>query len=118
MLGMAMALSSTAIVLKLLLERGEIDSAHGRIALAILLFQDICVIVFIVALPLLSAQAESFSLWGILRSAIILGGLYLFVRHLLKPLLRAILQTRAPELFRLTILALVLGTAWVTAHAG
>ncbi|MEJ2525073.1 MAG: cation:proton antiporter [Desulfuromonadales bacterium] len=117
-LGMAMALSSTAIVLKLLLERGEIDSAHGRIALAILLFQDICVIVFIVALPLLSAQAESFSLWGILRSAIILGGLYLFVRHLLKPLLRAILQTRAPELFRLTILALVLGTAWVTAHAG
>lgn len=117
-LGMAMALSSTAIVLKLLLERGEIDSAHGRIALSILIFQDICVILFIVTLPLLGSQSDSFSLWAITKSAIILGGLYLFVRHLLKPLLRGILRTRAPELFRLTILALVLGTAWVTAHAG
>ena len=117
-LGMAMALSSTAIVLKLLLERGEIDSAHGRIALSILLFQDICVILFIVALPLLGSQSGGFSLWAIGKSVLILGGLYLFVRHLLKPLLRGILKTRAPELFRLTILALVLGTAWITAHAG
>lgn len=117
-LGMAMALSSTAIVLKLLLERGEIDSAHGRIALAILLFQDICVILFIVALPLLGSQSGGFSVWAIGKSALILGGLYLFVRHFLKPLLRGILKTRAPELFRLTILALVLGTAWITAHAG
>jgi len=117
-LGMAMALSSTAIVLKLLLERGEIDSAHGRIALSILLFQDICVILFIVALPILGSRSGSFSLLAIAKSALILGGLYLFVRHLLKPLLRGILRTRAPELFRLTILALVLGTAWITAHAG
>jgi len=117
-LGMAMALSSTAIVLKLLLERGELDSAHGRIALSILIFQDICVILFIVALPLLSSQASGFSVWAVSKSALILGSLYLFVRHLLKPLLRGILRTRAPELFRLSILALVLGTAWMTAHAG
>jgi len=117
-LGMAMALSSTAIVLKLLLERGEIDAAHGRIALAILIFQDICVILFIVILPMLDSQPDSFSLWAIAKSVMILGTLYLFVRHLLKPLLRGILLTRAPELFRLTILTLVLGTAWVTAHAG
>jgi len=117
-LGMAMALSSTAIVLKLLLERGEIDSAHGRIALGILLFQDLGVILFIVALPLLGSESDGFSLWAIGKSALILGGLYLFVRHLLKPLLRGILKTRAPELFRLTILALVLGTAWITAQAG
>ena len=45
-LGMAMALSSTAIVLKLLLERGEVDAAHGRMALGILLFQDLCIILF------------------------------------------------------------------------
>ena len=89
-LGMAMALSSTAIVLKLLLERGEIDSAHGRIALAILLFQDICVILFIVALPLLGSQSGSFSALAIGKSALILGGLYLFVRHFLKPLLRGL----------------------------
>lgn len=117
-LGMAMALSSTAIVLKLLLERGEIDSAHGRIALSILLFQDICVILFIVALPLMVSQQGSFSGWAVGKSMIILGGFYLFVKILLKPLLREILKTRAPELFRLTILAFVLGTAWLTAHAG
>ncbi len=117
-LGMSMALSSTAIVLKLLLERGEIDSAHGRISLAILLFQDICVILFLVLLPLMGSQQGGVSIWAIAKSALILGGLFLFVRYLLKPLLRGILRTRSPELFRLTILALVLGTAWVTAHAG
>ncbi|MDH3999221.1 MAG: cation:proton antiporter, partial [Desulfuromonadales bacterium] len=117
-LGMAMALSSTAIVLKLLLERGEVDSAHGRTALGILLFQDLCVIFFIVALPLLGSAEHSFSPWSILKSTAILASLYLFVRHLMNPLLRRVLSTRTPELFRLTILALVLGTAWATAHAG
>jgi len=117
-LGMAMALSSTAIVLKLLLERGEVDAAHGRIALGILLFQDLCIILFIVVLPLLGKHDQAFSLWSLARTLAILCGLYLFVRHLLKPLLRLILRTRAPELFRLTIIAVVLGTAWATAHAG
>jgi CPA2 family monovalent cation:H+ antiporter-2 len=117
-LGMAMALSSTAIVLKLLLERGEVDAAHGRTALGILLFQDLCIILFIVALPLFSGNDHAFTLWALAKTGVILGGLYLFVRRLLKPLLRIILRTRAPELFRLTIIAVVLGTAWATAHAG
>ena len=117
-LGMAMALSSTAIVLKLLLERGEVDAAHGRMALGILLFQDLCIILFIVALPLLGETGQDFTIWALVKTALILGSLYLFVRHLLKPLLRIILSTRAPELFRLTIIAVVLGTAWATAHAG
>jgi CPA2 family monovalent cation:H+ antiporter-2 len=117
-LGMAMALSSTAIVLKLLLERGEIDSAHGRIALGILLFQDLCVILFLVALPLLGSRPQTFSAWTVAHAALIMGTLYVFVRHLLTPLLRGILRTRAPELFRLTILVLVLGTAWATYEAG
>ena len=117
-LGMAMALSSTAIVLKLLLERGEIDSAPGRISLGILLFQDLCVILFLVALPLLGSEPHTFSFWTVVHAALIMGTLYLFARHLLTPLLRGILQLRSPELFRLTILALVLGTAWATYEAG
>jgi len=117
-LGMAMALSSTAIVLKLLLERGEIDSAPGRISLGILLFQDLCVILFLVALPLLGSEPHAFSFWTMGHAALIIGTLYLFARHLLTPLLRGILQLRSPELFRLTILALVLGTAWATYEAG
>lgn len=117
-LAMAFALSSTAIVLKLLLERGEIDSAHGRIALGILLFQDICVIFFLVALPLLGSEPQAFSLWTLAHASLIIATLFLFVRYLLKPLLRGILRTRSPELFRLTILVLVLGTAWATHEAG
>jgi CPA2 family monovalent cation:H+ antiporter-2 len=117
-LAMAFALSSTAIVLKLLLENGEIDSAHGRIALGILLFQDLCVILFLVALPLLGSQPQSFSFWTVVHAGVIMGTLYLFARHLLTPLLRSILRIRSPELFRLTILALVLGTAWATYEAG
>lgn len=117
-LAMAFALSSTAIVLKLLLERGEIDSAHGRVALGILLFQDLCVILFLVALPLLGSQPHIFSIWTLVHAGLIMGTLYLFARHLLTPLLRGILRTRAPELFRLTILVLVLGTAWATYEAG
>lgn len=117
-LAMALALSSTAIVLKLLLERGEIDSAHGRVALGILLFQDLGVILFLVVLPLLGSNPQAFSLWTFIHAGLIMGTLYLFARHLLSRLLQAILQTRAPELFRLTILALVLGTAWATYQAG
>ncbi len=117
-LGMAMALSSTAIVLKLLLERGEIDAAHGRMALGILLFQDLCIILFIIILPFLGDKDQDFTVWALVKTGLILCGLYLFVRHLLKPLLRVILRTRAPELFRLTIITVVLGTAWATAHAG
>jgi CPA2 family monovalent cation:H+ antiporter-2 len=117
-LAMAFALSSTAIVLKLLLERGEVDSAHGRIALGILLFQDLCVIFFLVGLPLLGSQPQAFSLWTVAHAIMILATLYLFARRLLTPLLRGILRTRSPELFRLTILVLVLGTAWATHQAG
>ncbi|MBW2451163.1 MAG: cation:proton antiporter, partial [Deltaproteobacteria bacterium] len=82
-LGMVMALSSTAIVLKLLLERGEVDTAHGRISLGILLFQDMCVILFIVILPMLSAQTQVFSALTLAKSFAILFSLFLFVRYLL-----------------------------------
>ena len=117
-LGMAMALSSTAIVLKLLLESGEVDAAHGRVSLAVLLCQDLCVIGFLLLLPLLGGDFVQPSLLGFLRSVAMIGGLFLFARHLLQPLLRNVLKTRSAELFRLMILTLVLGTAWVTFEAG
>ena len=106
-LGMALALSSTAIVLKLLLERGEIDSAHGRISLSVLLYQDLAVIFFILALPLLAGDAGDVSPLKLLAGVALMGGLFVFSRYLLQPLLRSVLRTRLPEIFRLTILALV-----------
>ncbi len=117
-LGMALCLSSTAIVLKLLLERGEVDSAYGRLCLAILLFQDLGVIIFLIALPLLGNEAHTFSPFTFFRAGALMLGLFILSRYLLQPFLRIILKTRSPELFRLTILSLVLGTAWVTAQAG
>lgn len=117
-LGMAFALSSTAIVLKMLLEKGLMDTPYGRICLAILLFQDLCVVLFILILPLLAGGQGDFSWLALARAGLILGGLYLFARYALHPLIRSMLRTRAPELFRLTILALVMGTAWLTAEAG
>jgi CPA2 family monovalent cation:H+ antiporter-2 len=117
-LALALALSSTAIVLKLLLERGEMDTAQGKLSLAILLFQDLCVVFFLVLLPLLGGHAEGFSWLAIFQAAGLMAGLSLFARFLLEPLLRGVLRVRSPELFRLTLLALVLGTAWITSQAG
>lgn len=117
-LAMALSLSSTAMVLKLLSERGSTDSAQGRISLAILLAQDLCVILFLVALPLLSGKSGQVSPVGFIKALLLLGGLVLFSRKMLHPLLRGILATRTPELFRLLILLLALGTAWLTHQAG
>lgn len=117
-LALALALSSTAIVLKLLSERGEIDTAHGRMSLGILLAQDLAVVFFLVALPLLAGQDLTFSLWKISRVALLLGGLLVFSRYLLRPMLLAILKARSQELFRITILALILTTAWLTGEVG
>ncbi len=117
-LGMALTLSSTAIVLKLLIEQGEMDTIHGRVSLAILLVQDLCVVFFLVLLPFLSKGAGQFSWLAILNAIALMGGLSLFVRYLLKPLLQGVLRTSSPELFRLTLLTLVLGTAWITSLAG
>lgn len=117
-LALALPLSSTAIVLKLLLERGEMDAAHGKVSLATLLFQDLCVVFFLVALPFLGGRGDGFSWLALLKAAGLMGGLSLFARYLLQPLMRGVLRVRSPELFRLTLLALVLGTAWVTSLAG
>jgi len=117
--GLALAISSTAIVLRILQERFEVDSSHGRTVLAILLFQDLCVIFFIVFLPLIAASGGlSFSRIAILKSVLILVGLFLMARYFLRPLLRKLMQARSAELFRLTVLVLVLGTAWLTHLAG
>jgi len=117
-LALALALSSTAIVLKLLNERGEVDTAHGRMSLGILLAQDLAVVFFLVALPLLAGEGLSFSLWKLIKVALLLGGLLVFSRYLLQPMMRGVLKARSQELFRLTILALVLVTAWLTGEVG
>lgn len=117
-IALALVLSSTAIVLKLLSEKGEIDTAHGRMSLGILLAQDLAVVFFLVALPLLAGQDLTFSIWAIIQVALLLVGLLVFSRFLLQPLLLNILKAGSQELFRITILTLILVTAWLTGEAG
>lgn len=119
-MGLIVALSSTAIVLKLLQEKGEIYSAHGRISLGILIFQDIAAVFIIILVPLLAGEAVVGSdLLELLLRGI---GLVIFTlvsaRYLVPFLLFHVAKTRNNELFLLSIVVIGLAVAWLTSLAG
>lgn len=119
-MGLIVALSSTAIVLKLLQEKGEIYSAHGRIALGILIFQDIAAVFIIILAPLLAGEAVAGNdLLELLLRGI---GLVIFTlvsaRYLVPFLLFHVAKTRNNELFLLSIVVIGLAVAWLTSLAG
>ncbi|MGE0665153.1 MAG: monovalent cation:proton antiporter-2 (CPA2) family protein [Sphingomonadales bacterium] len=122
LLGLSLALSSTAMVMQLLVERGQISTRAGRTSFAILLFQDLAVVPILFLTGLMSAKgAES----GALGFALALGKAALAVaiilvlgRLLLRPLFRRAAALRSPELFMAMTLLALLGTAVATHHAG
>ncbi len=118
--GFLFALSSTAIVLKMLQERGETNSPHGRIAVAILIFQDLIVVPMMLVAPLMAGNAEN--VWvdlGImgLKVALVLALVILFARYVVPRILDAVVKTRSRELFILTVVVLCFATAWLTSVA-
>ena len=119
-MGLIVALSSTAIVLKLLQETGEIYSAHGRIALGILIFQDIAAVLIIILAPLLAGEAVVGSaLLELLFRGIGLVLLTLIsARYVVPFLLFHVAKTRNNELFLLSIVVIGLSVAWITSMAG
>ena len=119
-LGFVLALSSTAVVLKLLTDRGETAAVHGQLMLAILIAQDLALGLMLAFLPALD-QPEAF--WIVLAAAVlkiglILGGAITVGRWGVTQLMRTIAATESQELFLLTIIALCLGIAWVTSWLG
>jgi len=118
--GFLIALSSTAIVMKMLFDRGEIDSPHGRLAIGILIFQDLCVVPLMLLVPILSGTMGSpFQLLGtLLKSAAIIFVVIFGARSLVPYLLHQIVHTRSRELFVITIILLCLGTALFTSWLG
>lgn len=120
--GCVLSLSSTAIVIKQLAERLELDSRHGQLSVAVLLFQDIAVIPMLVIIPTLAGtQSESFVLTLGFRFAegILVSVIMLAVGHwLLRPLFHEIASSHSAELFTLAVLLVALTSAWVTHHAG
>ena len=114
-LGAAMALSSTMVVLKLLDARGEMDSLHGRVALGILLVQDLAVVPLVILIPA-AADATGLSLARELglaagKAVLLLGAAYILGVLVVPQLLRRVAETGSRELFLLAVLSLALGLA-------
>ncbi len=114
-LGACLSISSTIVVLKLLIERGELDSLHGRTAIGWMIVQDIATIVFIVSLPPLAGADPVAPLLGALASAAIFLGLaYVVGTRLLPWVFNAVARLRSQELFLLTVVGTALATAFVS----
>jgi len=112
--GLIISLSSTAVCLKLLLERGELNSVHGRIMIAILIFQDVAVVLMMIVMPVIAGSDQNV----LLTLGMAFGKAFLFIGiavvsglWLLPWLLGRIGGMRSRELFLLTILVLCLGAA-------
>lgn len=120
-IGGALALSSTAIVIKQLQEQHEMQSRHGRNALGILLFQDLAVVPFLVAIPILAGGAEDVGnafFFAFLKAVLAFAIMFAAGHWLLRPLLRSVAAAYSVELFTLTILLLSLTAAWITQSMG
>ncbi|KPU60060.1 transporter, monovalent cation:proton antiporter-2 family protein [Pseudomonas fluorescens] len=121
-LGLGLALSSTAFGLQSLAERKELTSPHGRLAFAILLFQDIAAIPLIAMVPLLAGGNQATTAGEDLNhglqvlvsiAVVVIGG-----RYLLRPVFRVVTKTALPEVSTATALLVVIGTAWLMELAG
>lgn len=119
-IGFMVAISSTAIVLRGLTYRGEIDAPHGRFALGILVFQDLCVVPMILAIPLLAGSSGSGwdSVLALGKAVLIVAGVLVAARLIVPRLLHQIARTRQRDLFVLAVLLVCIGTAWIVSLAG
>lgn len=121
--GFAFALSSTAIVLRALAERRELDAPHGRFIVGTLLFQDLCVVPMVLIVPVLGAggSASAVTLDVALamgKAAAVVVGTVLVARYLVPRALALVDASKSREVFLLAILGLCIGTAWLTSLAG
>lgn len=119
--GCLLSLSSTAIVLKALAERGESDSLHGRAAIGILIFQDLAMVPMLLVTPLLASGPEAAVgsvVLALAKSAMLVALIVALAWFLVPMLLEQIVRSRSRELFLLTIIVLCLGIAWLTSLAG
>jgi CPA2 family monovalent cation:H+ antiporter-2 len=115
-------MSSTAIVLHQMTEQSELNRTHGRLAFAVLLFQDLAFVPFLAVATALTGDQHQFTsieivqlvLSGMLALAVVLAT----GRWLLRPLFYAIAHSRLRELFTLTVLLVVLASAWITQQVG
>ena len=120
-MGFLLSLSSTAIVLKRLQEKAEVESPHGKTTLGILIFQDLMVVPMMLCIPLLSGKTAdigpSLALL-LIKIACIIVCMIVFIRWLVPWILYRVAKTRSRELFLLTIIVICFSIAWLTSSAG
>ena len=122
-LGFVFALSSTAIVLRALIDRRELDAPHGRFIVGTLIFQDLCVVPMVLIVPLLGAAASapeiSLEVSKALAKAVFVVVALIFSSRFVVPRFLALVDaSRSREVFLLAVLVLCIGTAWLTSLAG
>jgi len=119
--GLITALSSTAVVFKLLQDRSELTSNYGRTVLGILIFQDIVLVPLLLFVPLMNGESADFPMQGLIlaiKAILIIGLVYAGNKWLMPRILRIIAHTRSQELFFMSILLVCLSVALLTAEFG
>jgi CPA2 family monovalent cation:H+ antiporter-2 len=120
-MGFLFSLSSTAIVLKMIQEKGLMKAPHGRIALGILIFQDIIVVPMMLLTPILSGNGGNVVfelLFLVFKFAIVILAVYFMARYVVPRLLHEIARTRSRELFLITIIVICFAVAYFTSLMG
>src|SRR5512139_319116 len=120
-LGGILAMSSTAIVSKMLVERAELTAPHGQQIMGVLLFQDLAVVPLLIIIPALASAPEALpktlSL-GMLKAGVVLVALLVFGQRMMRPWFHVVAQQKSSELFVLNVLLMTLGLAYLTEQAG
>src|SRR5512139_277388 len=120
-LGGILAMSSTAIVSKMLVERAELTAPHGQQIMGVLLFQDLAVVPLLIIIPALASAPEALpktlSL-GMLKAGVVLLALLVFGQRMMRPWFHVVAQQKSSELFMLNVLLITLGLAYFTELAG
>jgi CPA2 family monovalent cation:H+ antiporter-2 len=120
-LGGILAMSSTALVVKMLAERMQMETKHGREIIGVLLFQDLAVVPLLIIVPALSqapeAMAETLAI-AALKAVVVLSLILFFGQRLMRGWFHIVARRRSAELFMLNVLLITLGLAWLTELAG
>ncbi|MEN9530532.1 MAG: hypothetical protein RI932_2405 [Pseudomonadota bacterium] len=121
--GFVFALSSTAVVLRLLSERGESDAPHGRFILGTLIFQDLCVVPMVLMIPLLASSQSFLSssleiVMALGKASAVIVGTFFLSRIVVPTVFKWVDATQSREIFLLAVISLCLGTAWLTGQVG
>jgi CPA2 family monovalent cation:H+ antiporter-2 len=118
--GFLVALSSTAVVLSLLSDRGETDTPSGQLSLAMLIFQDLAIVAMILLIPMLAGTGGSgWAVAGALgRAVAVIVAVLVLARFIVPRILEGVAYARRPELFVIVVATIGLGTAWLVSLAG